>query len=203
MSDAANPIPRIERPDPCPFHVMMEGSSVPLSRLDAFDVENYLERFRGHLYRAAQEHMGGMPPGVLFASIHGAYDPNTRTYPLHIHGIVTEGKIALIDALRPLPMYQPAVAGDNRDAARTPILMPRQPVKSLASAIGYALKAYWPMRPTFLAPDGLRTAFDVPVMRIREEPACSEYLRFLDKWAIKQTTLIMGMRASDCGLVRL
>ena len=202
MNDTANPISRIGRPDPCPFHAVMEGSSIPLGMLDSFDVERYLQRFRGHLYRAARE-LGGMPAGVLFAAIHGAYDPNTRAFPIHIHGVATGGKTALIDALRQLSVYQPAVAGDNLDAARNPILMPRQPVRDLAGAIGYAVKAYWPLRPTFLAADGLRRAIKVQVSRIREEPASSEYLRFLDKWTINQTTLIMGMRASSCGLVRL
>lgn len=173
---------------------------MPQGQLHSFDVNRYVHsKFRGDLNRVARG-LGGMPSGWLIAALHGAYDPNTRTYPMHIHGLASGGKIEVIDALRDLPMYQPAVAGDGRDAARTPIVMSREPLVNLPSPISYILKSYAPLRPTRLATDGLRSAIPTRVKRI-PEPAHTEYLRFLDRWTINQLTLVMGMHACDDGLV--
>lgn len=185
------------RPNPCTFHVIVENSSEPLDRLLDFNARAYMGRFRSHLYRVARNQLGGMPPGLLFAALHGAYDPNTQTFPIHIHGVATDGKIAAVDLLRSLPMYEPAAAGDGRDAALNPVWMAAQPLVNMPDPITYIMKSFWPLRPTLPRFDGLRRAVRVKVRRITHEPAHSEYLRFLDKWRLNDLTLIMGMHVAN------
>lgn len=203
MSQKSEPVRINRETDCCTFHVIVEGASVPLGQLLDYDAPAHIKRFRSHLYRVARLQHGGMPSGLLFAAFHGAYDPSTQTFPVHIHGIATGGKVALIDSLRTLRMYKPAVAGDGRDAAITPIMRSRAALVNMPDPVTYIMKSYWPLRPTRLDADGLRRAIPCKVQRITDEPAHSEYLQFLDKWAADKLTLIMGMHVTKSGLIAL
>lgn len=181
------------------FTVKPLNWSPPLHELDTFDVERRFEAFRQHANRVINT-MDDRPTGWLFAHLHGAYDPATQSFPLHLHGFATGGMIDVIDGLRKLSMYAPARPHDGRDAANTPIVINRDP-HSMPYGIHYfLLQRWWPLRETYLGKDGLRHAFRVPRQRI-PEPAHSEYLQFLDSYALDKLMLRIGITVSANGLV--
>lgn len=182
------------------FTVIPEGLSVPLGQLATFCPTLLKKAFRQHLIRSAAR-LGVTVEGQLFAALHGAYDPTTRSYPLHFHGCAAGVMVSIIAGLRDLRRYRPAQPHDGRDAAITPVRIARGPLSNMPEPLTYIMKRFWPLRETYLDADALRKARKGPVRRIRGE-AEIEYLQFLHKWRIEDTTLIMGMHATKAGLIK-
>lgn len=181
------------------FTAIPENMSAPLGTLHRVDPTRLMAAFRQHIIRSAQR-MGVPVEGQLFAALHGAYDPATNSYPLHVHGIVTGGMVKIVNGLRDLPKYRPAQPNDGRDAAHTPVRLSRGPLTNMPEPLTYVMKRFWPLRETYLDSDGLRKAYNSKVTRIRGL-AEVEYLRFLAKWRIEDVTLMMGMHATKAGLM--
>ncbi len=181
------------------FTVIPENWSVLLGMLYTVYPAKWMATFRQHLYRSA-ELLGMQLEGVLFAALHGAYDPATGTYPLHLHGVGTGNYIQALDGLRLLGKYRPAQPHDGRDAAHTPIYMSRDTLTNMPDPLTYILKRHWPQRETYLGSDGLRKAYGGKPKRL-PEPAHSEVLQFLDRWRLEDMTLMMGMSVTKNGLV--
>jgi len=180
------------------FTAIPEDCSVPLGTLHHVDPTRLMAAFRQHIIRSAQR-LGVPVEGQLFAALHGAYDPATSSYPLHVHGIATGGMVKIVDGLRDLRKYRPVQPNDGRDAAHTPVRLGRGPLTNMPEPLTYVMKRFWPLRETYLDSDGLRKAYNSKVARIRGE-AEIEHLRFLDKWRIEDVTLMMGMHATKAGL---
>ena len=191
--------PRSEHCKACTLTLVPENSSVPLGKLETLDAAGYIERIRGHLNRVIAR-TPAKPDGFLFACLHGAYDPGTRSYPLHLHGIASDGMIDVVDGLRNLGPYAPAQPFDGRDAANTPILVSRGPLTNMPDPLTYLMQRWWPERETYLDIDGLRKAYGGKRKGIRG-PAEVEYLTFLDKWRLEDITLLMGIHVTKAGLV--
>lgn len=183
------------------FTVVPEGWSVLLGMLYGIDPVRLLEAFRQHLYRSATV-LGLNLEGQLFVALHGAYDPATKTFPVHLHGLARGGMIPIVDGLRDLPKYRRAMPNDGRDAANTPVHISSGPSANMPDQLTYMLKRYWPERETYLDTDGLRKAYGGPTKGIRG-PAYAEHLAFLNNWRLEDLTMIMGMRATSKGLVVL
>lgn len=182
------------------FTAIPGNSSVPRGELDRFDPKRYIASIRQHLIRSAAK-LGVAVEGQLFAALHGAYDPTTQSYPMHVHGVAIGGMIDIVDGLRDLRKYCPAQPYDDRDAANTPVRLSRGPLTNMPAPATYTLKGFWGLRTTYVDSDGLRKAYAGPVRRIRGE-AEIEYLQFLDRWRLEDVTLLMGMRATRSGLLR-
>ncbi|SFP45547.1 hypothetical protein [Sphingomonas rubra] len=181
------------------FTTIPENSSVLLGMLYLFNPVRFMAAFRQHLYRSAAK-MGVAMEGQLIAFLHGAYDPTTKSYPLHIHGIAVGPMVQIVDGLRHLRKYRPACPHDGRDAAITPVLVQRGPLTNMPDPITYPMKRFWGLRETYMDVDGLRKAYNSKAVRIRGE-AEIEYLRFLDRWRLEEVTLLMGMHATSAGLM--
>lgn len=181
------------------FTVIPANSSVPLGMLHLFNVVLWMAAFRQHLIRSAAL-LGIKPEGFLFACLHGAYDPATQTYPMHLHGVATRDMIAVLEGLRQLRKYRPAQPCDDSDRANVPVWISRGSLTNMPAPLTYVMKSYWPVRETRLDADGIRRAVSGKVQQIRG-PAYSEYLQFLDAWRLEDVTLMMGLRATREALV--
>jgi hypothetical protein len=192
----------VTAPGSCPcavFTVIPEDWSVPLGTLYLVDPPRLFAAFRQHLYRSAMA-LGVGLEGQLFVALHGAYDPATKTFPLHLHGMARGGMIPIVDGLRKLRKYRPAQQGDGRDAANTPVHITVGPLWNMPDPLTYLLKRYWPQRETYLDKTGVRKSYGGKKKGIRG-PAYTEHLQFLHRWRLEDITMLMGMSASKQGIV--
>jgi len=189
-------------PGSCPyavFTVVPEDWSVLLGTLYLVDPRRLLAAFRQHLYRSAMG-LGVGLEGQLFVGVHGAYDPATKTFPLHLHGMARGGMIPIVDGLRKLGKYRPAQQGDGRDAANTPVRISVGPLSNMPDPLTYFLKKYWPARETYVDEHGVRRAYGGKHKGI-SGPAYIEYLQFFHRWRLEDLTMSMGMHATQNGII--
>lgn len=197
---AANPLAKA--PGDCPyavFTVIPQGWSVLLGMLYLVQPALFLQAFRQHLIRSAA-HLGELLEGQLFVALHGAYDPATQTFPLHLHGLARGGMIPIVGGLRNLRKYRPAQRGDGRDAANTPVRISVGPLSNMPDPLTYILKRYWPQRETYVDENGVRKAYGGKQKSI-SGPAYTEYLQFLDRWRLEDLTMLIGMHATREGII--
>ena len=162
---SADPSRSAKRAQVATFTVIPAGSSIPLGQLGLFNVILWLAAFRQHLIRSARL-LDIKPAGFLFACVHGAYDPATQTYPIHLHGLASGDWLAVIDGLRALRKYRPAHPFEDSDRANVPVWMSRGPLTNMPAPLTYVLKSYWPVRETRLDADGIRRAVSGQVQRM-------------------------------------
>lgn len=189
-------------PGSCPyavFTVVPEDWSVLLGMLHLVDPRQLLATFRQHLYRSAMA-LGVGLEGQVFVSLHGAYDPATKTFPLHLHGMARGRMISIVSGLRDLRKYRPAQPNDGRDAANTPVRISIGPLSNMPDPLTYFLKRYWPERETYVDKNGVRKAYGGKQKGIRG-PAYIEYLGFLNRWRLEDLTVLIGMNATKNGIV--
>ena len=108
--------------------------------------------------------------------------------------------VEVIDRLRKLPNYK--TQKYLKDGTLSPVYrrikMTRKPLTNLPRPITYLLQSYWPQRALFISDDGARRR--ARRKRRIAEPQHSQVLLWLDKWNIRDLTLMVGLRVTKTGL---
>jgi hypothetical protein len=165
---------------------------IPGRALPAVKPKQYLERFRQQLVRAGLKDADGW----MIAFLHGVYDPSHDAYELHLHLVVTDGLIPLINKLRALPSYRPsdpAQAGHIRQPIRV------QPLANPARRVSYYLaQSFWPSKPSYQKNGVWRRS------RRRQripDPRLAEWLMWIDRLSFSDLLMLRGCRLGDGSLI--
>jgi hypothetical protein len=139
--------------------------------------------------------------GWLFAFIHGEFDPVAGVFRLHIHGACSPEMVAVLDRLRTMPKYKSArqLPDGSWDPIYRRVWVRRKPLHSMPDPITYVMQSFWPSRPIYIDEDGKRRR--VRQKRAIREPYHSMMLLWLDRWQVKDLTLMVGLRVTRGGLI--
>jgi hypothetical protein len=154
--------------------------------------------FRTDLYRKGGARAGGW----LFAFVHGEFDPVAGVFRLHVHGACSSEMVPVLDRLRTLPKYRSSrtLPDGAWDPVYRRVWVRRKPLHTMPDPITYLMQAFWPSRPIYVDQDGKRRrARDKRAIR---EPYHSMKLLWLDRWQLKDLTLMVGLRVTRAGLTR-
>lgn len=167
-------------------------------RLTDVDPIALLRAFRADLYRAGLAGSGGW----LFAVWHGEYDPIAGIFRLHLHIVCSPAMIPVIDGLRSASNYKFAssLPDGGWDPVYRRIRINRKDLHSLPDPLTYLLQSFWPSRPILITEVGSRRR--VRQKRAIPEPYHSMVLTWLDRWSLKDMTLLVGLRVTREGLIR-
>jgi len=170
-------------------------SDVYVTELCTFCPRSFLQAFRAYLYRHGMAEAGGW--GCFF--IHCDFEPITRMFRFHLHGVVAGEMIAVLDKLRNDPAWAPI----KRQVGTTTKIYPRirvkrQPITEMHNALGYTLKSYWPSK--------WEGEVDQQAKRQNRHgriqgSAYARSLLWLDRHTVDDITLLVGLRATRLGLV--
>lgn len=149
------------------------------------------------LYRKGAKAAGGW----LFAFIHGEFDPVAGVYRLHIHGACSPEMIEVLDRLRLLPKYKSVRQLPNGEwnPVYRRVWIRRKPLHSMPNPITYLMQAFWPSRPIYIDAEGKRRR--VRQKQAIREPFHSMVLLWLNRWRLKDLTLMVGLRVTRAGLI--
>ena len=121
---------------------------IPRGKLCRCDPKKIIEEFRQHLYRSGTTNASG----VLFAWLHGEYDPFARCYRLHIHCICSMAKASALRSIQEGKFWGYEVAHD----VMKPIVF-----RSIKAGMGerervvsYTFQQFWPERTRFFSSTG-------------------------------------------------
>lgn len=156
-----------------------------------------LRAFLGDLYRKGAAAAGGW----LFAFIHGEFDPVAGVFRLHVHGACSPEMVLVLDRLRAMAKYKSVrrLPDGNWDPVYRRVWVRRKPLHSLPDPITYLMQAFWPSRPIYVDEDGKRRR--VRQKRAIREPQHSLVVLWLDRWPLKDLTLMVGLRVTRAGLI--
>lgn len=161
------------------FNAIHPSCCFPAHRMMDVDARQKKNQFRTQLIRAGVTNA----PGFLFGSLHGEFEPSSREFQLHFHGVCAGEKVKAFQNLRNKQGYlrtenifRPIVTTELKD-------IPRQ--------ISYCLQSFWPEK--FRTPNGPRVRRK---RRIRQ-PYESLYLLWLDKWKLSDILVLNGIRFKD------
>lgn len=155
-----------------------------------------LKAFLSDLYRKG----AAGARGWLFAFIHGEFDPVAGVFRLHVHGACSSEMVLVLDRLRTMRKYKSArlLPDGSWDPVYRRIWVRRKALHSLPDPITYIMQPFWPSRPIYIAADGKRRR--VRQKRAIREPQHSVMLLWLDRWQLKDLTLMVGLRVTRAGL---
>jgi hypothetical protein len=150
----------------------------PEQLLDA-DLDKLLAGFLSDLNRRGAANATGW----LIAFVHGEYETPTGLFRLHLHGVVADGMMAVLEKLRAGPMYK----HEAGDIVRVRLRINRKPLTNLPYPLTYCLKGYWPWKHVILGANGKR--------RTRRhkripEPYHTLVLLFLDRLSINDLVVV-------------
>lgn len=178
------------------FTVIPQGWTFRSDELDQQNPSQLIEAFRVDLNRAGAAHADGW----LAAFLHGEHEPQGERYQLHLHGVATGGMIDVLERLRKRPKYASSRSqfdpGDGAVCQR--LRISQKPLTDLPRPLTYLLQSWWPSRWIGTVGD------DGIVKRSRRrsriaEPAHSQYLLWLHRWALSDITLLMKLRVTRAG----
>lgn len=124
--------------------------------LHLWPARKIMESFRQHLNRSGTTATKGM----LFAWLHGEYDPVARSYRLHVHVVVEGEKIDRLRTLKGRWGYENVDGETKRPVVFEKVKAPawkkyttrKQPPSStenVARALSYTHQSFWPCRPRY------------------------------------------------------
>jgi len=135
-------------------------------------------RLRTHLVRIGIT----ADAGFLLAFIHGEFDPVSRLYTLHFHGITTAEIADLLQSLVGKWGYVPTRTGASP--------LRRDQINDPGRQLSYLLKSYWPSK-------GVREMLNGSRKRDRKgrripEPYHTQYLLWMDRHRLSDLTVMIG-----------
>jgi len=145
--------------------------------LDAISAETIKNRWITHLKRFGISNQ----TGFLLAFLHGEFEPTSRTYQVHFHGVGTKEKV---EALRRLLGH----LGYTTTSTGAPCLR-IDGVKDRVPQLSYLLKSYWPEKAVRLV-NG-KPKRDRKAQRVKE-PFQTQYLLWLDRQQLSALTIFNG-----------
>ena len=176
------------------FSILTEKGEMPIDQLNAQDAVEINERLRADLKRCGATGA----EGIIFAGIDGEYEVNSQQIRLHHHGIATGEMVEVVRRLRTLATYKPIVRTLGGITRRTPaIRTQRIKLAELESAVTYVVKSFWPARW-----EGLMDGKYIRSGRKQRipEPEHTRILLWLDRWRLRDLTLLMGFCVTTQGL---
>ena len=177
-------------PDARTFTVAPRGwvyTAEELLRLNPSDLINSI--------RSALNRVGaGKTSGFLIFSIHGEFDASSGLFYLHVHGLADSPMLAAIDRLRKRPKYR---RRRSKGEKRTRVRLGRIALTNLPYPLTYIYQSSWPKR--------WRGEIDGVEYRGGKrhripEPYHTILLLWLDRWSLRDITLMMGMSVRRNGL---
>lgn len=177
-------------PDARTFTVAPRGwvyTAEELLRLNPSDLINSI--------RSALNRVGaGKTSGFLILSIHGEFDASSGLFYLHVHGLADSPMLAVIDRLRKRPKYR---RRRSKGEKRTRVRLGRIALTNLPYPLTYIYQSSWPKR-WHGEIDGVEyrggKRHRIP------EPYHTILLLWLDRWSLRDITLMMGMSVRRNGL---
>ena len=180
------------------FTIVPKSWEFTPEELEGADPLRLLAAFRSALYAKGAAAIDGW----LIAFIHGEFDPVARMYRLHLHGLCSLTMVKAIDALRKDPNYKAERLLPNGEwnPVYRRVWVARKPLTNLARTLSYLVQSFWPSRPIYVSADGKRR-------RVRDkqripEPYHSQVLLWLDRYRLRDLTLMIGLRVTTSGLKR-
>ena len=122
-------------------------------------------------------------------------------YRLHIHGACSLEMVPVLDRLRKMRKYKSVrtLPDGGWDPVYRRVWVRRKPLNNMPDPITYLMQAFWPSRPIYIDAAGKRRR--VREKRAIRDPYHSMMLLWLDRWKLKDLTLLVGLRVTRTGLI--
>lgn len=180
------------------FTLMLPSWWVKSSELEKSAAKKLTERLRIALQRAGS----GNASGWLYAMVHGEFDGSTVGFPVHIHGLATEGMVKVLRRLRKQRQFRP----NTRDRSRYPKISVSRKLKIdkpwgyLPAAITYTSKSYWPQHNSLVEAGGKRSRIGKKheIVKAKHLARC---LVWLHSQPVKDQTLLVHLSTVNGKLV--
>ena len=166
----------------------------PGEQLHKADPIILLAQLRQALIRDGADAAGGW----LFVGLHGEHEPTEDIYRLHVHGVATGGMIAVVDRLRKRSNFKSERKPPTSDPVYQRLRMTRETLANLPEPLTYMTQSFWPAKTIFELRLG-DTRRQTKKHRIKG-PRHTEVLMWQSKHRLRDTTLLMGIRATKSGL---
>ena len=137
---------------------------------------------------------GAMPPGWLFAGLHGEFDPVHDVWRLHLHGAASHELLNRLDELRGCR----SLTQSEADQAAAPIRITREKINDPLRALTYCLQLWWPLRSS--TDKETNEAIRLHGRRRIPNPHHTRKLLWLDRQSLPDLTLRIGLRVSNGAL---
>jgi hypothetical protein len=181
-------------PDARPFTVIPRGWQFPHDQLECAHPGKLMKTIGADLYRKG----AAKADGFLIAFAHGEYDPGTKLYQLHGHGLAAGGMLMILDQLRALPKYSGGKRGRGEQANSVQRLrIERSEIDNLPLTMAYCLQSFWPSRWSGEVGNGAmvreRRKGRIP------DPHHSRVLLWLNRWRLNDLCLLLHVRVTNGG----
>lgn len=178
----------------CTVTLVPRGWAFTPDELQQVDPTMLLNSLRTDLLRCVPN--SGKGWAIIF--LHGEYQTAQGTYALHVHGVAGGAMVKAVDALRKRKKYR-SRRNKGQDSTQR-VKRSQKPLTNLPQPLTYLLKSYWP---------GKWKGYVSGVGKERRsrdhgripEPYHSQYLLWLDRWELKDITLLIGVRVGKRGFV--
>ena len=176
-------------PDARTFTIAPRGWVFNADELQRLDPRLLINSLRSAINRAGAKNSGGF----LILSIHGEFEPSSKLYYLHVHGFADARMLAVINRLRKKPKYR---RRRSKGEKRTRVRLGRKALTNLPYPLTYIYQSSWPKR--------WRGEFDGVEYKGSKrhripEPFQTILLLWLDKWSLRDITLMMGISVGRNG----
>jgi hypothetical protein len=149
--------------------------------LKSLDPSKLREQLRSQLNRAGPKDANGF----LIAVFEAEFEPVSRIYRFHAHGLVAGEMIDVLEKLHALDAYT------SRSVVWKPLQVNKlKQDKSRAEAFSYLLKSYWRQRRLVPVADGRKPKRQRNPHRL-DEPHHTKSLLFIDKFDLSSFVLLM------------
>ena len=179
---------------PATFTAIGRGLEIPGRYLSSVDPRAVCAAFRSNLNRAGAKDA----TGYLAAFLDGEYEPLSDVFRLHFHGLVAGDMRDVLERLRTTRKYASSRDASAGERVVQHIRVSRRVLTNLPDPLTYLLKPFWPCR----------WEGDINGIQRRQgyrsripEPRHSQLLLWLDRWSLKDMTLLMGLRVGADGLI--
>lgn len=170
--------------------LLSESWVVPGEDLMLFDPAEMFERVRSRLAANGAYHV----PGYLALGCHAEFWNPTQEWRIHAHGIAGGAMRDCVDALRGCRMFKQ----DQRGARERPNVLIQDGLTNFPRPMLYTLQGWFPKR-------GYENPKTGEIERGRKtrvpEPYHTQYLLWLDRFRLKDLVLLIGLRATERGLI--
>lgn len=155
--------------------LLHEDWIIPAGELDTLHPRTITDKLRKQLHRMEFK-------GMVIGGIDGSFDADSKAWFIHVHLVAKGLNEEMIEKLREL---YPA-----SDSVPVPVMV--KPVKDAARQFSYVLKSFWNWRQRYVDDQGHYNT--VEKRRRVPEPHHTEYLLWLDRFAVSDLMLLVGVR---------
>lgn len=174
------------------FTLIPRHWEIASGHLQNFCPERALRNFR----RILNLYGANTAKGFFYAAIHGSFDPMSKKYQLHLHGLASGKMVDVLERLRQTTNLNSTKGDLEAENVRQRISVSRKRIDNIPRTVSYTLKTYWPSRIGKAQANGQ----SVPTGKRRiPDPYHAEYLLWLDCQEAHNLILTIGLSASRQG----